>query len=228
MKNLTSLTIEQLQTHADKVAFNFKSYNGYASYIPEDELPDGPENWTTVNIPDLDCPYISRVDKANGVVITKHLHKWMTGEFSDFFTAPLDDAIVYMDTPEKALGVLIRIKKDGDFTEPFRWLASVQDYIETSYPLLSEAEEIHSSLEQSELLSAIFNYCYEYLKDTPEAREQAQWVAELAKLLFNEYSICDSDGFYAYAYDVDEESDFDATILDFLARKGLMMQEEES
>jgi hypothetical protein len=225
MKNLS---IEELETCAATASFNFKSYDGYMSYIPEDELPDGPENWTTVNIPDLDCPYSSRVGKANGVVIAKELHKWMTGEFSDFFTAPLDGAIVYMNTPEKALGVLIRIKKDGDFTEPFRWLASAQDYTRTSYPLLPEAEEIHSSLERSELLSAIFNYCYEHLKDDPEAREQAEWVAELAKLLFNEYSICDSDEFYAYAYDDDEESGFDATILDFLAGKGLMMQEEES
>ena len=126
---------------------------------------------------------------------------------------------------EDARGVLVRIKKDGEFTEPFRWLVAAQDYMRSCYPLLPEAEEVHSDLERSELLSTIFDYCYEYLEDTPEAEEQAEWVAELANILFDEHSICDSAEFNYYAYD--EEFDLNSIVHSFLTSKDLMAQEEE-
>ena len=64
-----------------------------------------------------------------------------------------------------------------------------------------------------------------YVLSYDEDHEQAEWVAELANILFDEHSICDSAEFNYYAYD--EEFDLNSIVHSFLTSKDLMAQEEE-
>jgi hypothetical protein len=167
---------KELAEFEKEFRYNFGSRPdcGYASFVDEDNLPSGKDNWTAVhfkhNSDHLEC-------QANGQAMQAHLLTLFTGVFTTFFDAPAKTDDVYLEPDSHS--ALVRIRRDNAYTEAFLYLYDCHAYLR-SFSVLPEAEATFAKLQNDRSRSLVAD-CYDYFVADGLARDE--WSQVLVDLL---------------------------------------------
>lgn len=187
---------------------------GYASFVDEDNLPSGKQNWTAVHF-GHNSEHLER--QANGRAMQAHLLSLFTGTFTSFWDAPASTDDVYLEPDSHS--ALVRIRRDDAYTDAFLYVYDCRVYLR-SFSVLPEAEATFAKLQNDRSREAVAD-CYDYF--VADGLDREEWSQTLLDLLI---SVGEEHDGIPFILDDEDRQDIQDMLMDTLMRRDWLSPED--